>query len=548
MKLIWNYLSKNKILLVIYTLMSVAVAGLDIGLAYIMSECVDIAVNEKTGSLIYYGTLFIIYISVFFAVYFFFRKLMYKIEMLVKNNMRNTICNDTYNNPEENIMKKNSGELVSKFTTDVNTINETYIHVILMAIPDMLVFSGSIVLMIHISPILFGIITTISVFQMIIPGKMGTRLAAKQRDFSDFSEKYTSTLSEHLQAYETMRSFGQIEKSQKRIKSCGEKLEYKKYHIMQFKTLIQMGAVTLGNLSYIGLFFVGAILIINGRLTIGSLIGASQLAVYITGPMQTITEAFADIKGTKEVIPKVLGTMRPCKTAPVNQPDSGLPISNFEKIKINDLCFSYADKSIFDNAAFTFERGKNYLIQAPSGSGKSTLADILSGKIKNYSGSIFFDSTNMADILPCQLLKLCAACPQHPFVFNDTIKNNITFFDEAISDEKAAQLLCQVGLSELLNHPGGVNSLIEQNGINLSGGELQRLSIARLLLLDTQFIILDEGMANLDVQASYNLMYDLVHNTTRSFIYISHQEDKKINSLFDHIVTIRDKKIELLRS
>lgn len=141
--------------------------------------------------------------------------------MLVKNNMRNTICNDIYNNPGENIIKKNSGELVSKFTTDVNTINETYIHVILMAIPDMLVFSGSIALMIHISPILFGIITIISIFQMIIPGKIGTRLAAKQRDFSDFSEKYTSTLSEHLQAYETMRSFGQIEKSQKRIKSCG---------------------------------------------------------------------------------------------------------------------------------------------------------------------------------------------------------------------------------------------------------------------------------------------------------------------------------------
>lgn len=374
MKLIWSYLSKDKILLVIYTLMSIAVAGLDIGLAYIMSVCVDIATNERTGSLIYYGTLFILYISVFFAIYFLFRKLMYTIEMIVKNNLRNAICTNIYNNAEENILKKNSGELVSKFTTDINTINDTYIHVILMAIPDVLVFLGSVVLMINISPILFGIITVISVFQMIIPGRMGTRLATKQKDFSDFSEKYISNLSEHLQAYETMRSFGRIEESQKRIKASGEKLEYKKYNIMQFKALIQMGAVTLGNFSYIGLFFVGAILILNGSLTIVNLIGASQLAVYITGPMQTITESFADIKGAKEIILKVLGTIKPCKPVHRNHPHNNSSISVFEELRINDLCFSYADKPIFDNAAFTFKKGKNYLIQAPSGSGKSTLA------------------------------------------------------------------------------------------------------------------------------------------------------------------------------
>ncbi len=546
MKLIWNYLSKNKPLLALYTLMSMAVAALDIGLAYIMSVCVDIATNEQTGSLMYYGALFIMYISVFFVVYFLFRKLMYTIEMLVKNNIRNSICDDIYSNAEENIMKRNSGELVSKFTTDVNTINDTYIHVILMAIPDVLVFLGSVVLMINISPILFGIITVISVFQMIIPGRMGTRLATKQKDFSDFSEKYISNLSEHLQAYETMRSFGRIEESQKRIKASGEKLEYKKYNIMQFKALIQMGAVTLGNFSYIGLFFVGAILILNGSLTIGNLIGASQLAVYITGPMQTITESFADIKGAKEIILKVTGTIKPCKTINRNPTNTNPSIGTFEKISINNLCFSYGDKPIFDNADFTFEKGKNYLIQAPSGSGKSTLAAILSGKINDYSGNIFFDNTNISDIPASRLLKLCAACPQHPFIFNDTLKNNITFFDDDIPDKKVSQLLSQVGLSELLKHPEGLNSIIEQNGINLSGGELQRLSIARLLLLDTQFIILDEGMANLDIKSSYSLIYDLVHNTNRSFIYISHQEDKKINSLFDYIVTIRDRKIELI--
>jgi ATP-binding cassette subfamily C protein len=92
----------------------------------------------------------------------------------------------------------------------------------------------------------------------------------------------------------------------------------------------------------------------------------------------------------------------------------------------------------------------------------------------------------------------------------------------------------------------GINSKINQAGKNMSGGELQRLALARLMLLDTKFIFLDEGMANLDVNATALLLTKLTKKENQSLIYISHQENDKISKLFDYIVTIKNGKIELL--
>jgi ABC-type transport system involved in cytochrome bd biosynthesis fused ATPase/permease subunit len=92
----------------------------------------------------------------------------------------------------------------------------------------------------------------------------------------------------------------------------------------------------------------------------------------------------------------------------------------------------------------------------------------------------------------------------------------------------------------------GIHSNINQAGKNMSGGELQRLALARLMLLDTKFIFLDEGMANLDVNATVKLLTELTKKENQSLIYISHQENDKISRLFDCIVTIKNGKIELL--
>jgi ATP-binding cassette subfamily B protein len=525
--------------------MAAMAAALDIGLAYIMSICVDVAMGNRDGSLLFYGCMFLVYIGVFFCVYYLFRKLMFLIQKTAKIHIREKVTEDIYRRLESNAMNRNSGELISLLTTDINTMNDSYINIICTAIPDMIVFAASTILMIYISPVLFAWIGVISVLQMMIPGKFGGVLSMRQKEFSGASEKYTTVLSEHLQAFDTMRNFGRTRTSKSILSQKGEQLENARYSLMTFRAFIQMMAVTLGNFSYIGLFFVGAILILHHKMTVGELVGASQLAVYITGPMQTIAESFADIKGAKEIVQKLLPENKNEKIKNADEAEKAqISKTNIDKIIVNDITFRYSDKCLFDHAGFTFEKGRNYLIQAPSGTGKSTLGALLSGVLEPASGKILYDDTPVKNIPIENRIGLFAVCPQHPFIFQDSLKNNITLFDDSYSDETVLKVLDTVNLH--MEAIDGINSDISQAGKNMSGGELQRLALARLMLLDTKFIFLDEGMANLDVNATALLLTKLTKKENQSLIYISHQENDKISQLFDCIVTIKNGKIELL--
>jgi ATP-binding cassette subfamily B protein len=527
--------------------MAAVAAALDIGLAYIMSICVDVAMGNRDGSLLFYGFMFLAYIGVFFCVYYLFRKLMFLIQKTVKITIREKVTEDIYHKLQDNTINSNSGELISLLTTDINTMNDSYINIICTAIPDIIVFVASTILMIYISPVLFALIGVISVLQMIIPGKLGGVLSMRQKDFSRASEKYTTVLSEHLQAFDTMRNFARIKTSKSILSQEGEQLETAKCSLMTSRAFIQMIAVTLGNFSYIGLFFVGAILIIHHKMTVGELVGASQLAVYITGPMQTITESFADIKGAKEIVQKLLPKNKNEKIQNADEAETAqISKKDIDKIIVNDITFGYSDKCLFDKASFEFEKGKNYFIQAPSGTGKSTLGALLSGVLEPISGKILYDNTPVKNIPIENRIGLFAVCPQHPFIFQDSLKNNITLFDNSYSDETVLKVLDTVGLHMTSESIDGIHSNINQAGKNMSGGELQRLALARLMLLDTKFIFLDEGMANLDVNATVKLLTELTKKENQSLIYISHQENDQISQLFDCMVTIKNGKIGLL--
>lgn len=289
-----NIISKNlngkKYLLLLYCLMSVGIAVLDIGLAYVMSVCVDVATGAKSGSLLSYGGIFLLYIAVFFVMYYLYRILLYKIERIVKQNLRQDVLEHIYS--ENQKKHKNVGEWISLLTTDINTVNDSYVEVILFMLPEILSMIVSIILMVIVSPIIFVLVLGITSIQMMLPKHVGGALGKRQESYSASAEEFSKVLSEHLQAIDTMESFGVENYSEEILQISSAKLEQKKYAVQCLRAKVQMTAVTLGNFSYIGIFFVGAALILRGEMTLGTLIGASQLVVYITGPMQTISQSY----------------------------------------------------------------------------------------------------------------------------------------------------------------------------------------------------------------------------------------------------------------
>jgi len=209
-----------------------------------------------------------------------------------------------------------------------------------------------------------------------------------------------------------------------------------------------------------------------------------------------------------------------------------IKIENLKNIKINELNFSYLknkSKSIFTNISLEFSSGTIYGIKGPSGSGKSTLLNILLGLEKNYEGEIFVNDINFNKVSQKSWHNIATYVPQNIFLLDASIKKNITLKDEDIDIEfkDLKKIITDTGLDEFVqNQENGLDSIIKNNAKLISGGEKQRIALARALYKNAQIMLFDEPINNLDTKNS-----DIFKNTlktikdNRIIILVAHQDE-----------------------
>ena len=210
-------------------------------------------------------------------------------------------------------------------------------------------------------------------------------------------------------------------------------------------------------------------------------------------------------------------------------------ISDFNSsIKFKEVDFKYAgnENMILDNINLEIKKGQTIAIVGKSGAGKTTLSDLIPRFYDPYSGNIFIDNYDVKDYSLKSLRSLIGIVTQNIILFNDSIKNNIAYGSKNANDEELENALISANLYDLVsNLEGGINTIIGENGIKLSGGEKQRLSIARALVKNPQILILDEATASLDSE-SEKKVHDAIDNVIkdRTVIVIAHRLSTIINA------------------
>ena len=205
-------------------------------------------------------------------------------------------------------------------------------------------------------------------------------------------------------------------------------------------------------------------------------------------------------------------------------------ITNIKNITINNLNFSYKTESneikILNNLNFEIIKGNLFGIIGPSGVGKSTLLKILMGFLNYKDGTILINNTNFKNININEWFNKISYVPQDVFIHNDTIKNNIVFGDQKF-DEKQFDRVIKICLLDKLidNMNDGYNTILQDGGKNLSGGQIQRMGIARALYKKPEIIFLDEPTSNLDNNAELKIIDTLKSLTPDiTVVMISHRE------------------------
>ena len=230
------------------------------------------------------------------------------------------------------------------------------------------------------------------------------------------------------------------------------------------------------------------------------------------------------------------------KYAEAEQTSTDLPqkeIPQVKNIQVADVHFTYPDSDkvfSFDHIDFTFP--KNYAISGASGSGKSTLMKLISGLYRQFDGHIYLNQVDIKNLKQSSVAKDVVYMDQQAYIFSGSLRDNISLYDDKVSDEAIIDVLKTAGLESFLQElPQGLDTEMKENGKNISGGQRQRLALARTLLLKPHFIIIDEGTSQLDEKTAKGIEEILLGLEDVSIIVVSHHFNLE-TSAYDQVVRI----------
>lgn len=431
---------------------------------------------------------------------------------------------------------ENTSFYISALSNDANAIESGYINNLFELISDSVQFVSAFALMIWYSPVLTAVGMGLSLLPIVASLLAGDRVAKAEEVLSEKNNAYMSTLSDCLSGFSVVKSF-KAERAMCRL--FGQKIkEVTKAKTVrgQMAIVVQAMALITGCIAQLGVFLVGAAMALNGQhISGGTLILFVQLMNYVVNPIGTIPQYLAQRKAACALMDKVADALEE------NVREKGmLEKEQLERgIAVQNLSFGYeAEKPVLQGVDFFFEKGKSYAIVGASGSGKSTLLNLLMAAHPGYEGRICYDDTELRQISSESLYEMVSVIQQNVFIFNASIRDNITMFSDFPAEEVERAIRLS-GLSALVRQKGE-NYLCGENGSGLSGGEKQRISIARSLLKRSQVLLVDEATAALDAQTAFQVSDAILGLEDLTRLVVTHSLDGSLLRRYDCVLTLKN--------
>ena len=430
---------------------------------------------------------------------------------------------------------ENTAIYLSALSNDANDIESGYLANIFPLICDVLLFIGALAMMIWYSPILTLVAIAVSFLPILASILSGNRMAEAETAVSKNNETLTATLKDSLSGFSVIKSFRAEKAICEQFAQNVKAVASAKCHRDRVAVILySMGNFT-GILAQFGVFFVGAWLTVTGRgASAGIVMSFVQMMNYIINPISRVPYILAKRKAAFALIDKLARALNN------NVRDEGahIPLTLSDGIHMDNVTFSYdGEKEALSHVTTTFEAGKSYAIVGGSGSGKSTLLNLLMASYSNYEGTIHFDENNLRNISSASLYELVSLIQQNVFVFNNSVRDNVTMF-HPFDDNAVNQALALSGLSEFIARRGE-DALCGENGCNLSGGEKQRISIARSLLRKSPVLLMDEATAALDTQTAFRVIGSILDLKGLTRIVVTHALDETILKRYDKILAMK---------
>ncbi|CAM3587788.1 ABC transporter ATP-binding protein [Kibdelosporangium persicum] len=417
------------------------------------------------------------------------------------------------------------GELLSRVTNDIDNISTTLAQTISQLLTSVLTVLGVIVMMFTISPLLALIVLLVipaSVFVTRTVGKRAQKLFIAQW-------KHTGALNAHIEesftGHQLVKAFGRQRESEEEFRRRNEDL-YQAASGAQFVSgLIMPSMMFLSNLSYVAIAVVGGVRITSGTMTLGEVTAFIQYSRQFTQPLTQVASMANLLQSGVASAERVFELLDAEEQKP-DPADASLPARRRGRVEFENVSFSYKeDQPLIENLSLVAEPGQTVAIVGPTGAGKTTLVNLIMRFYELDAGRITLDGVDITALRREDLRSQTGMVLQDTWLFGGTIRDNIAYGKPGATEEEIIAAARATYVDRFVRTlPDGYDTVIDEEGTNVSAGEKQLLTIARAFLASPSLLILDEATSSVDTRTESLVQHAMAAlRSSRTSFVIAHR-------------------------
>lgn len=511
-KRLWKYLSPYKWLLALAAALSIggnALALIGPKLSGFAIDAIEAVGGVDFAGVFKYAGLMIAFYAASSVISYILANLMIRLSRKAVYSMRRDAFNTLASLPVSFFDTHQTGDVISVISYDIDTINSSLSSDLVQMIASVITVCGSFVMMLSISPhliLVFVVTIPISVIFTRFRSKrvrpLYRRRSKKLGELNGFIEEITSGL-------KTTKAYSREQVFIDRFDVKNDEAVEANYEADHFSCITGPTVTFINNLSLALISIFGALMYMAGGITLGNISSFVLYSRKFSGPINEFANIISDLQSALAAAERVLRLIDE-KGEPADRPNAAVlgadaPVRG--DVRLDDVSFGYSEgQTVLNNVTFNAERGRVIAIVGPTGCGKTTIINLLMRFYDATTGEIRVDGSEVRDITRSSLRGAYTMVLQDTWLFHGTVFENIAYGKKDVTREDVERAAKAARIhGYIMSLPDGYDTVLSDNGVNISKGQKQLLTIARAMLLDSPMLILDEATSNVDTQTERSI-------------------------------------------
>lgn len=511
-KRLWKYLSPYKWLLALAAALSIggnALALIGPKLSGFAIDAIEAVGGVDFAGVFKYAGLMIAFYAASSVISYILANLMIRLSRRAVYSMRRDAFNTLASLPVSFFDTHQTGDVISVISYDIDTINSSLSSDLVQMIASVITVCGSFVMMLSISPHL------ILVFVVTIPiSVLFTRFRSKRvrplyRRRSKKLGELNGFIEEIMSGLKTMKAYSREQVFIDRFDVKNDEAVEANYEADHFSCITGPTVTFINNLSLALISIFGALMYMAGGITLGNISSFVLYSRRFSGPINEFANIISDLQSALAAAERVLRLIDE-KGEPADRPNAAVlgadaPVRG--DVRLDGVSFGYSEgQTVLNNVTFNAERGRVIAIVGPTGCGKTTIINLLMRFYDATTGEIRVDGSEVRDITRSSLRGAYTMVLQDTWLFHGTVFENIAYGKKDMTREDVERAAKAARIhGYIMSLPDGYDTVLSDNGVNISKGQKQLLTIARAMLLDSPMLILDEATSNVDTQTERSI-------------------------------------------